>query len=598
MVPRGHLAHVLSELCSRGLPPQPASSGAAVACCKAAGTGWQRAVLLLHSARRLWPLQTLKAAICSSLAAHGLSSWRAAEALLRQLGQSGGILNIVHFNSLLDTLSDGGLWANALNQVRKCDATPDAVTFNTLIHASSGKFWQLSRSLLQTMTGARLVCTVKSYGALAAGLETLRFWQHAVDLLQSMHCKTLEMNTIVKGSVAGVLESVSWQRAAVLAGDTMQLHRKMITATVRNWEGSLRVLSIFEHRSIRQDACMWASASERSWSLALSISQACQWHGLSLNTMATGMLVRPLRDAHSWQEASHLLQLTEEQYLQANLVTRGLLTSACSSSHCWSASIQVLDAARAAAILLDTHIHNMAAGGAAKKGDWEASCEIIRALWPRRLQADELTPASVFSGVVSQHRWQRGLQLLAELQPTKPLANAARALALDLCAEAAKWKLAVAWLSAAAQPPAEAFAAALAALAGTGKVLQAYGLLVSLRNQMLRLEPLHLTHALAVARDGQPWASSLKVLRFGQLIGLCLHQGAWHAGVDACGSWKHAMLILASAQSSDVEPDATSVATAIGRASTRSATTTLNLLHQLQHIQLSRISEDRNWLQY
>ena len=42
---------------------------------------------------------------------------------------------------------------------------------------------------------------------------------------------------------------------------------------------------------------------------------------------------------------------------------------------------------------------------------------------------------------------------------------------------------------------------------GVSQVLEAHGLLASLRAQMLRLESSHLTNALAVARQGQPWAT-------------------------------------------------------------------------------------------
>ncbi|CAE7892690.1 Pentatricopeptide repeat-containing protein [Symbiodinium microadriaticum] len=586
---------VLSALRALGLQPRTASLGAAVGSCQAAGGLWRQATRLLHTARKAWCLQTLSAAICSAVAAHGPSSWQAAEALIGQLVQSGGILNIAHLNCQLDTLS-GGLWANALDKVGKIASKPDVITFNTMIHATTADVWQLSLSFLQNMRWARLSCTVKSYGALAAGLESC--WVLAVLLLRTMRRSTVEMNAIVKGSVAGALaEYGAWHHASALCGDAVQLHRRMVTAAVHSWQGSLQWLDLLECRRVRQDFSMWAATttSASSWNKSLSISLVCAQRGMSSNIVAIGTLARPLQDAQHWQEAGHLLQTSKRHHLEANLVTFGMLTSACSSSQCWPASIEVLEAACSAAVLPDTDIHNVAARGAAKQGNWEISGELIRAVRRRRLQADGQTPASACSGVAMQHRWRHCLQLVAEIAPTD-LASVAGAFALVLCAEAAKWQLVLAWLRASSQPSQEAYAAALAALASTGKVLEAHGLLASLRAQMLRLESSHLTNALAVARQGQPWVTSLQLLRLGQLAGLRLHQAVWHAGVDACGSWRHALLLLASAQSCHVKPDVTSLAAATNRASLRSVHATLRLLHEIQRMHLCHLRADSRWL--
>eukprot|EP00439_Symbiodinium_sp_Y106_P055901 s723_g7.t2 len=584
---------VLFALRAHGLQPRAASLGAALGSCQAAGGLWRQAIRLLHAARRAWCLQKLSAAICSAVAAHGPSSWQAAEALIGQLVQSGRILNIAHFNAQLDTLS-GGLWATALDKVDKSISKPDAVTFNTMIHATTADVWQLSFSFLQNMRCARLACTVKSYGALAAGLESTCSWVLAVLLLRGMHRNTVEMNAIVKGSAAGALaEDGAWHHASALCADAAQLHRRMVTAAGHSWEGSLQWLDLLERRRVRQDFSMWAATttSASRWNMSLSISLVCGRRGMSSNIVAIGTLARPLQDAQRWQEAGHLLQTSKQHHLQANLVTFGMLTSACSSSQCWPASMQVLDAACSAAVLPDTDIHNVAARGAAKQGHWEISCELIRAVRLRRLQADWQTPVSACSGVAMQHRWRHCLQMVAEITP-KHLASAAGVFALGLCAEAARWQLVLAWLRASTQPPQEAYAAALAALASTGKVLEAHGLLASLRAQMLRMESSHLTNALGVARQGQPWVSSLQLLKLGQLAGLHLHQAVWHAGVDACGSWRHALLLLASAQSCHVEPDVTSVAAATNRASLRSVQATLRLLHELQQMHLCQLHAD------
>ena len=53
---------------------------------------------------------------------------------------------------------------------------------------------------------------------------------------------------------------------------------------------------------------------------------------------------------------------------------------------------------------------------------------------------------------------------------------------------------------------------------GVWQVLEAHGLLASLRAQMLRMESSHLTNALGVARQGQPWAARTCYVSFWFLI--------------------------------------------------------------------------------
>ena len=95
---------------------------------------------------------------------------------------------------VIGTNRGGGLWATALDKVDKSISKPDvswhalsrepwslhfhaaiaamvtvakAVTFNTMIHATTADVWQLSFSFLQNMRCARLACTVKSSAARA-----------------------------------------------------------------------------------------------------------------------------------------------------------------------------------------------------------------------------------------------------------------------------------------------------------------------------------------------------------------------------------------------------------------------------------------------